>query len=144
MGPRMRRASCMSLGTAGKTSIAGRVSSTLNSHVQQLASMAASQARKLQQPLTDGDPLGMDGAQVAVLQQLRRGGEVKVDAQTHGGAGSAPPLATLTCTMKSSVASCSASSPSTVQRNGSGATLLVISRAYRQKGSSSLLRGRRR
>ena len=47
--------------------------------------------------------------------------------------------------MKSSVASCSASMPSTVQRNGSGATLLVISLAWRQQvgpqgGSNGLSR----
>lgn len=42
-------------------------------------------------------------------------------------------MAALTCTIKSSVASCNASSPSTVHRNGSGATLLVISRACRRQ-----------
>ena len=45
------------------------------------------------------------------------------------------------CTIKSSVASCSASSPSAVHRNGSGATLFVISRTC--GGSSGACRRRK-
>ena len=46
-------------------------------------------------------------------------------------------------TIKSSVASCSASMPSTVQRNGSGATLLVISLAWwQQRGRGTAGRAR--
>ena len=107
MGPRMRRASCMSLGTAGSrqwhTSAAGPPGPCTRAHAATLlCSLMVTRLAWMAQR----------------LQSSSR------------------------CTMKSSVASCSASSPSAVHRNGSGATLLVISRACSSAHQRVRWRGR--